>query len=114
MSRATALVLRFERAELTIRIVRPDAFVPRLVTLTGSATHVFELRERAATRGLTFTPDALRDSAGRIRLLGSEADLYTALDLAPVPPELREGTDAIEAAARRELPTPAGARADPR
>jgi len=99
------VVLRFERAELTIRIVRPDAFVPLLVTLTGSATHVFELRERAATRGLTFTPDALRDSAGRIRLLGSEADLYTALDLAPVPPELREGTDAIEAAARRELPT---------
>src|SRR4051794_26608528 len=49
------LVVRFERAELTIRIVSPGAFIPRLVTLTGSADHVRQLRERARNLGMTFT-----------------------------------------------------------
>jgi DNA polymerase (family 10) len=98
------LVLRFERAELTIRSVLPDAFVPRLVYLTGSAAHVSQLRQRAAALGLTFTPDAVIDGEGRTVPLASEDDLYAALDLAPVPPELREGDGEVEAAARRALP----------
>ena len=98
------VVLRFERAELTIRIARPDAFVPRLVHLTGSPAHVSQLRRRAATLGLSLTPEKLMDGEGRARGLATEDDFYAALDLAPVPPELREGQGEVEAAARRELP----------
>ena len=98
------LVLRFERAELTIRIVEPYRFVPRLVYVTGSPAHVSQLRHRAATLGLAFTPDGLTDGEGRARPLATEEDFYAALDLAPVPPELREGAGEVEAAARRELP----------
>jgi DNA polymerase (family X) len=98
------VVVRFERAELTIRVVPPDVFIPRLVVLTGSAAHVSQLRERARSLGLTFTSDALFDRAGRALALASEDELYAALDLAPVPPELREGDGEVEAAARRALP----------
>jgi DNA polymerase (family X) len=97
-------VVRFDRAELTIHIVTPDLFVPRLVSLTGSAVHVSQMRQRAASLGLTLTRDALIDHEGRARALASEDDLYAALDLAPVAPELREGAGEVEAAARRELP----------
>jgi DNA polymerase (family 10) len=98
------LVLRFDGAELTIHVVRPDAFVPRLVCLTGSAAHLAQLQQRAATLGLTLSRDALIDAQGRTRALQSEDDLYAALDLASIPPELREGRGEVEAAARRELP----------
>jgi DNA polymerase (family X) len=79
-------------------------FVPRLVSLTGSAAHVWQVRQRAASLGLTLTRDALLDHDGRARAIASEDDLYAALDLAPVAPELREGEGEVEAAARRELP----------
>jgi DNA polymerase (family X) len=98
------VVVRFDRAELTIHVVNPDSFVPRLVSLTGSAAHVSQVRQRAASLGLTLTRDALIDHQGRAPTFASEDDLYAALDLAPVPPELREGAGEVEAAARRELP----------
>jgi DNA polymerase (family X) len=98
------VVVRFDRAELTIHIVTPDVFVPRLVSLTGSSAHVWQVRQRAASLGLTLTRDALLDHDGRARAIASEDDLYAALDLAPVAPELREGEGEVEAAARRELP----------
>jgi DNA polymerase (family 10) len=59
------------------------------IVATGSAEHVARLRARAAERGLD--------------LLALEADgeqrVYTALDLPWIPPELRDGTDEIDAAA---------------
>jgi DNA polymerase (family 10) len=98
------VAVRFEQAELTLHIVPPESFVARLVCLTGSAAHVSQVRQRAASLGLTLTRDALVDAEGRARAIPSEADLYAALDLAPVAPELREGAGEVEAAARRELP----------
>jgi DNA polymerase (family 10) len=49
------VVLRLARTELTIRIVPPDAFVPRVVQLTGSAAHVCGLRARADARSSSGT-----------------------------------------------------------
>ena len=108
------VVLRFERAELTIRIARPDAFVPRLVYLTGSPAHVSQLRRRAATLGLSLTPDGLMDGEGRARALATEDDLYAALDLAPVPPELREGAGRSRGRCAPRAAVPAAPRADSR
>jgi DNA polymerase (family X) len=98
------VAVRFDRAELTIHIVPPESFVARLVCLTGSAAHVSQLRQRAASLGLALTRDALIHAEGRALAIASEEDLYAALDLAPVAPELREGAGEVEAAARRELP----------
>ena len=97
------LVVRLNRHELTVRVVRPDAFVPMLAEATGSWDHVAALRARARHLGLTLTADRLAGPGG-VRELQSEDELYEALDLAPIPPELRENTGELEAAAARALP----------
>jgi DNA polymerase (family 10) len=97
------LVARLSRHELTIRVVRPDTFVPMLAQATGSWEHVLALRARARQMGFTLTSDTFAGPDGRYDLR-SEDDLYEALELSPVPPELRENTGEIEAAAARALP----------
>jgi DNA polymerase (family 10) len=59
------------------------------IVATGSAEHVARLCARAAERGLDL---AALDAEGEQRV-------YTALDLPWIPPELRDGTDEIAAAA---------------
>jgi DNA polymerase (family X) len=98
-----ALVLRFDRAEVTIRLVRPDAYASMLVHLTGSPRHVAALRARALRRGLRFTRSGLFQG-GASRALASEADVYGALGLPFIPPELREDDEVLEAAERGTLP----------
>jgi DNA polymerase (family X) len=97
------LVLRLNRDELTIRVVRPDAFVPMLARTTGSWEHVSALQARARRLGFTLTAEGFAGPAGS-RELHTEDELYEALDLAPVPPELRENAGELEAAAERALP----------
>jgi DNA polymerase (family 10) len=71
---------------------------------TGSAAHVEELTELARKKGFEITRNSLiRKGAERVDLADEES-LFTALDLEPIPPEMREGMGEIEAAARRELP----------
>jgi DNA polymerase (family 10) len=73
------------------------------VYFTGSKEHNIRLRQRAIERGLTLNEYAL---AGEDRSLTcrDEVELYEHLDLEWIPPELREDTGEIEAAATRSLP----------
>jgi DNA polymerase (family X) len=64
---------------------------------------VVALQARAEARGLTLTADGLRKGKRRVALADEEA-LYRALDLAYVPPELREGWGEVEAAESGTVP----------
>ena len=78
-----------------------------LVHFTGSAEHNVALRHRARERGWSLSERGLLpldDDTAELLTFASEADLYRFLDLAPIPPELREGRGEIEAAAVDELP----------
>lgn len=89
------------RAEL--RCVPPERFVGTMVWETGSEAHLEALAARAAERGLALGADGLR--RGReVLALAAESALYEALDLAYVPPEMREGMGEVEEAARGPLP----------
>lgn len=79
------------------------AFATTLLYGTGSDAHVREVESRAARAGLDLAPDGLR-RAGRKRAARDEERVYRALDLAWVPPELREGMGEVKAAARDRLP----------
>jgi len=71
---------------------------------TGSSAHVEEMSVLAENRGFEIAGNALIEKGGKRVSLRSEDAFFTALDLEPIPPELREGMGEIEAAARHELP----------
>lgn len=76
-----------------------------LLWFTGSQAHVEALRGIAAGRGFELTPAGLiRRESGELVEVSEEGDLYAALGMAAVPPELREDTGEVEAALRGELP----------
>jgi DNA polymerase (family 10) len=74
-----------------------------LLGATGSERHVAQLGALARKKGLMLSRNSLRKGA---RLVGTprEEDIYEALGLSVIPPELREGTDEVGRAARGALP----------
>ena len=71
---------------------------------TGSTAHVEEMNVLAQKRGFEIAGNSLIGKSGDPIALENEEALFTALDLDPIPPEMREGMGEIEAAARHELP----------
>lgn len=71
---------------------------------TGSAAHVEEMNVLARNRGFEIIGNSLIAKGGKRVDLKDEAAFFAALDLEPIPPEMREGMGEIEAAARHELP----------
>jgi DNA polymerase (family 10) len=71
---------------------------------TGSKAHNIAIRKRALARGLSLNEYALTGADGPVAC-ETEADLFGALELAEIPPELREDHGEIEAAAAGSLPS---------
>ena len=71
---------------------------------TGSKAHNIAMRRRAIARGLSLNEYALTGPEGNVRCR-TEAELFAALGLEEVPPELREDHGEIEAAESGRLPT---------
>jgi DNA polymerase (family 10) len=65
-----------------------------LLLATGSNSHLSGLRELAATRSMSLQEQGLV-RRGKIIAATSEEEIYKALHLQPVPPELHEGRDEI-------------------
>ncbi len=86
-----------------VRGVAPSGAGAAFVWSTGSDAHRNSLADRARGLGLVFDGGGLRRD-GRPVACPDEAALYEALSCAWVPPELREGEDEVELAARRALP----------
>ncbi|HEX6940933.1 MAG TPA: DNA polymerase/3'-5' exonuclease PolX [Longimicrobiales bacterium] len=88
---------------LRLRCVAPDAFAAALAHATGSAEHWAALVAHAAGQGLELTERGLWRGGAPVRL-ADEVELYAALGLAYVPPELREGRGEVEAVRAGALP----------
>jgi DNA polymerase (family 10) len=89
--------------EVELSIAPAERFGAALLFSTGSTAHLDQLRERAAAKGLTLNEQGV--SAGRkVVAARTEEDIYAALDLQYIEPELREGGTEIELAAKRRLP----------
>jgi DNA polymerase (family 10) len=71
---------------------------------TGSESHIVGIESFASERGFTLKDASLVDPRGKKVRIGSETDFFNALALDLIPPELREGTGEIEAAASESLP----------
>ncbi|HKY97038.1 MAG TPA: PHP domain-containing protein, partial [Gemmatimonadaceae bacterium] len=71
---------------------------------TGSAEHVLQLTTFAQSNGFILDETSLRRGKAKPLAIKDESDLFAALGLEDIPPELREGTGEIEAAATGSLP----------
>jgi DNA polymerase (family 10) len=87
----------------TLTCVVPDAYGAALLCATGSGEHVEQLRARAAERGLRLEAKGVFQGKKRLPLPDEDA-VYQALELAWIPPELREGWGEVETAAKGKLP----------
>lgn len=89
--------------ELDLRVVPDDSYGAALQYFTGSKEHNIVIRRRAQERGLKLNEYGLfRDDelvAGQ-----TEEEIYTAVDLPWIPPELRENRGEIEQAEAGKLP----------
>ena len=91
--------------QVDVRLLPRSGYGAALQYFTGSKMHNVALRQRAIKRGLTLNEYALlRVEDNTIVASATEADIYNALDLDYIPPELRENSGEIEAAAAHTLP----------
>ncbi len=88
-----------------LRLVPAESRGAAMQYFTGSKAHNIALRDRAIRLGLKLNEYGLFRADDDTRVAGAgEEEVYQALGLAWVPPELREGRGEIEAAAARQLP----------
>jgi DNA polymerase (family 10) len=91
--------------KVDIRVVKPDQWGAGLLYHTGSPAHVARLQKLAAESGWRLDERGLDTTGFATRLGGaSEDEVYEALGLQPIPPELREDHGEIELAQQRKLP----------
>ncbi len=80
-------IVTFQGHEIDVRVALSDEYGTVLFTTTGPAAHVAEIHRRRGPR-----------------MSASEDEVYSQAGLSYVPPELRESTDAIEAAVGGQVP----------
>ena len=89
-----------------LRVVEPEAFGAALQYFTGSKDHNVRIRELARRHGLSVSEYGVFDEKTGARVAGkTEEEVYGALGLPWIPPELRENAGEIEAARAGRLPT---------
>jgi DNA polymerase (family 10) len=122
---AKASVVLHDGPQVDLMVMPPGESGTYLVHFTGSAAHNVALRGIARERGWSLSEkgflrlgdngEPLTGDAAELRTFPEEAGVYAFLDLAFVPPELREDAGEIEAARDGRLPgliTPADLRGD--
>jgi DNA polymerase (family 10) len=87
---------------LKIHIADRKHFGAALLNATGSSDHLDQLRTLAERKGMRLEPDGLHK--GKTLVAAKEEDIYRALGLPFIEPELREGRDEIERALKGKLP----------
>jgi DNA polymerase (family 10) len=89
---------------LTVHLTDKRHYGITLLLATGSAEHIEELRALALRRGLTLDSEGLRHGP-KLVAAGSEEDIYAALGLPFIEPELREGRGEVDRAMKGQLPS---------
>ena len=99
----TALPEQESQGGLNVVVTDKKHFGARLLNATGSTAHLELLKEFAQGKGFDLQPDGLYRGR-KLVASATEEDIYEALNLQYIEPELREGRDEIKRAAKRELP----------
>jgi DNA polymerase (family 10) len=93
-----------EGFQVDLRVLDPARWGTALQYFTGSQAHNIRLRGLALDRGFSLSEYSLKREGGTELLCATEDEVYGALGLPLIPPELREDRGEIEAALAGELP----------
>ncbi len=89
--------------QIDLRVVKPREYPFALHYFTGSKAHNIAVRGLAQKKGYKLNEYGLWKGSRSIAC-ASEPDLFSKLGLAWIPPEMREDTGEIDAAAKGEIP----------
>lgn len=91
--------------QVDVRTLPPESYGAAMQYFTGSKNHNVTLRQRALRMGYTLSEYGLFRLDTNERVAGTQEDeIYGALKLDCIPPELRENCGEIEAAEKHALP----------
>ena len=93
--------------QIDLRVLPEDVYGNLLQHFTGSREHNIQLREYAVRKGLRVSENGLLDVATGANLTcRTESEVYAALGLPYIAPEMRLGVGELEAAIAGTLPAP--------
>ncbi len=102
---AKSAIVTSSGIQVDLRVVEPHQYGSAALYFTGSKAHNIRLRQLAIEKGWTLNEYGLADAAsGQVLASATEEEIYAALGLQWVPPELREDAGEIELAAAGALP----------
>jgi len=91
--------------QVDLRVIQPQEYGAALQYFTGSKEHNVKLRTIAVKMGYKLNEYGLFERDSDTRVAGeTEEEIYRALGMSPMPPELRENRGEIEAAMEDRLP----------
>ncbi len=99
-----ASILLHNGTQADLIAVPPALWGSALQHFTGSKAHNIRFRELALARGLSFSEHGFRRADGTVLTCATEEEVYAAVDLPWIPPELREDEGEFEAARAGALP----------
>ena len=100
-----ASILAAGDLQIDLRVIAPEVYGAALVYFTGSKEHNIALRDLAIQQGLKLNEYGLfEEKTGRRLASRTEEDVYAALGLPWLPPEIRENRGEIAAGLARQLP----------
>jgi DNA polymerase (family X) len=98
-----ATVIHDPGIQIDLRVVEPESFGAAWQYFTGSKDHNIQLRTLARDRGLKINEYGV--FRGEERVAGAtEADVYAAMGMQWMPPEIRENQGEIELAEKKQIP----------
>ncbi len=101
----SSAILKNTHIQVDVRVVEKDSFGAALAYFTGSKAHNIKLREIAIKKGYKLNEYGVFDINNDRKVSGAtEEDVYDALGLQFVPPEIREDQGEIELALEHRLP----------
>ncbi len=104
-SNKASVLYGLERLQVDVRALPHESFGAALQYFTGSKDHNVVIRTNALKLGLTLNEYGLFTVATNERVAGEdEEEIYKRLGYAWIPPELRENSGELEAAAAGTLP----------
>lgn len=98
-------IITDEDVQVDVRVMQERSFGAALLYFTGSKAHNIILRKLAKKKGLKINEYGVFKSESKKILAGrTEEEIYKALDMQFIPPELREEQGEVDAALKKRLP----------